>query len=73
MILRITSIRLTTKFPAHSALLKQKQKTFGRQPSEKNIFANKTNSNEFHSVRKTVNNKIKTFSPALEILGHYCM
>ena len=32
MILRLTSINWTPKFPAHSALLKQTQKTFGHQP-----------------------------------------
>ena len=32
MILRITSCERTTKFPAHSALLKRKRKTFGCRP-----------------------------------------
>ena len=38
MILRITSIKLTKKFSAHSAFLKQKQKTVGHQPKEKKYF-----------------------------------
>ena len=38
MILRITSCEWTTKFPAHSALLKQKRKTFGLSAVGEKIF-----------------------------------
>ena len=41
MILRLTFTEQTTKFPAHSALLKQQQKMFDRRPDrQENIYWN---------------------------------
>ena len=37
------------------------------------FLSQKMESNEFNSFRKTINNKNKAFSPALEMLCHYCM